>query len=206
MSCSEKDSYIPPAENEEEENFNPSPEPSNGEILIVYFSRAGENYNVGTVSVGNTALMAGYIQEFTGGRMFEIIPEVPYPNDYDEVRNLSQYEQNNDLRPAIKNALEDIDKYSIVFVGSPIWYGAPPMIVHTFYESYPELANKTLVPFGTHEGSGTSSCTSLMQRYFPSATLLENLGLRGATARDGSQARPQVKAWIERINLLKTDE
>ena len=206
MSCSEKDSCTPPTENEEEEDFEPNPEPTNGEILIVYFSRAGENYNVGTVSVGNTALMAGYIQEYTGGAMFEIVPETPYPNDYDEMRNLSQYERSNDLRPAIKNALEDINKYSVVFVGSPIWYGGPPMIVQTFYEAYPELANKTLVPFGTHEGSGTSSCTSLMQRYFPSATILENLGLRGTTARDGAQARPQVRAWIERINLLKTDE
>ena len=206
MSCSEKDNYTPPTENEDEENFEPNPEPANGEILIVYFSRAGENYNVGSVSVGNTALMAGYIQEYTGGAMFEIVPETPYPNDYDEMRNLSQYERNNDLRPAIKNTLEDIDKYSVVFIGSPIWYGGPPMIVQTFYEAYPELVNKTLVPFGTHEGSGTSSCTFLMQRYFPSATILENLGLRGTTARDEAQARPQVKAWIEKIDLLKTDD
>ena len=80
------------------------------------------------------------------------------------------------------------------------------MIVQTFYEGYQGMDNKKLGPFGTHEGSGTGSCTALMQRYFPSATILENLGLRGTTARDGAQARPQVRAWIERINLLKTDE
>ena len=56
MSCSEKDNYTPPTENEDEENFEPNPEPANGEILIVYFSRAGENYNVGSVSVGNIIL------------------------------------------------------------------------------------------------------------------------------------------------------
>ena len=29
---------------------------SNGKTLVVYFSRADENYNVGTVEVGNTEL------------------------------------------------------------------------------------------------------------------------------------------------------
>ena len=31
--------------------------------LVAYFSRAGENYNVGEVEIGNTALMASYIAE-----------------------------------------------------------------------------------------------------------------------------------------------
>lgn len=44
-----------------------------------------------------------------------------------------------------------------------------------------------------------------MQQYFPNTTILENFGLRGTTARDGVQARPQVRAWIEQISLLKTD-
>ena len=32
-------------------------------ILIAYFSRAGENYNVGTVDIGSTELIAGHIKE-----------------------------------------------------------------------------------------------------------------------------------------------
>lgn len=54
-------------EGEDNEEGSEQPEVTNGSILIVYFSRAGENYGVGTVSVGNTAIMAGYIQEYTGG-------------------------------------------------------------------------------------------------------------------------------------------
>ena len=34
-----------------------------GKVLIAYFSRPGENYNVGYLKVGNTAIMAGYIHE-----------------------------------------------------------------------------------------------------------------------------------------------
>ncbi|MBQ8984840.1 flavodoxin family protein [Candidatus Saccharibacteria bacterium] len=35
-------------------------------ILVIYFSHAGENYNVGTVEVGNTELLAKEIVAKTG--------------------------------------------------------------------------------------------------------------------------------------------
>lgn len=198
VSCSGEDpSEITPPTGEEEEN--PSSPEQNGRILIVYFSRAGENYAVGQVEVGNTAVLAGYIKDYTGGDVFEIVPEVPYPTDYDEMRRVSQQETASNARPAIKNRLENLADYSIVFVGAPIWYGAPPMIMRTFYESY-DLAGKTIVPFGTHEGSGVSSCTSLLKSYFPNATYLETFGMRGQEVRSGRQT---VNAWLERLNLTK---
>lgn len=104
-----------------------------GDILIVYFSRTGENYAVGNISVGNTAIMADYIQKYTGGTIFEIVPKVPYPDSYEETKTISINETNSNARPAIKYPLENLDKYSIIFIGSPIWYGGPPMIMRTFY-------------------------------------------------------------------------
>ena len=35
---------------------------TDSKVLVVYFSRTGENYNVGTVEVGNTAMMSSYIK------------------------------------------------------------------------------------------------------------------------------------------------
>ena len=63
---------------------------------------------------------------------------------------------------------------------------------------------------GQYKGKGmtqneTIGCPFLRQQSFPNTTILENFGLRGTTARDGVQARPQVRAWIEQISLLKTD-
>jgi hypothetical protein len=55
-----------------------------GKTLIVYFSRAGENWQVGTVSKGNTAVMVDYMLEVTGADVFEIVPETAYPQGYDE--------------------------------------------------------------------------------------------------------------------------
>lgn len=212
--CSEKETTAPPPPEEENGGSNngdnnddtPSEDntPTSGDILIVYFSRAGENYNVGTVSVGNTAMLAGYIQEVAGGVLFEITPEVPYPTGYEETKLISQRERDEDLRPAIKNRLDSLEKYSIVFIGSPIWYGGPPMIMQTFYEAYPQLANKTLVPFGTHEGSGIGSCITLLRRYFPQTDIKESFGLRGAEVRNlPAESRNAVRGWINRLGISK---
>lgn len=207
--CSGDDPQLedtPPSEenNEGNDNGTVSPDVTNEDILIVYFSRAGENWEVGYVDRGNTAVMADYIQEYTGAATFEIVPEVPYPTDYATMLQVSQQERDTDARPAIKSPLENLEQYSIVFIGSPIWYGGPPMIMQTFYETYPALAEKTIVPFGTHGGSGIGSCASLIREYFPDATLLESLGIPGNRIRD-NQSRGQVQTWLQRIGVIKTD-
>lgn len=46
-----------------------------GNVLIVFFSHAGENYGVGNIKVGNTKLVADEIQKVTGGDEFEIVAE-----------------------------------------------------------------------------------------------------------------------------------
>lgn len=172
-----------------------------GKILIVLFSRAGENYAVGQVSIGNTARMAGFIKDYSGGTLFEITPTIPYPNSYEETKKISQQETKQNARPAIKNLLENLDQYSIVFVGSPIWYGNPPMIMRTFYETYKvKLASKTLIPFGTHEGSGISSSLTLMKEYFPNAKILESLGIKGQHVNDSRQI---IEEWLGRIGIQK---
>lgn len=175
---------------------------SQGDTLIVYFSRAGENYGVGNVKVGNTALMAGYIQEVVGGTLFEVVPSTPYPENYDQTLTISKKELDENQRPAIKNKLEDLDRYSVVFIGAPIWYEFPPMVMRTFYDTYPQLANKTLIPFGTHEGSGIAGCTTILKEHFPNAAILESLGLRGVAVRNEvEQSRTAVKNWITKLNL-----
>lgn len=170
-------------------------------ILIVYFSRAGENWNVGYVDRGNTAVMGDYIRELTGGDVFEIEPETPYPANYQEMLQVSNQETETNARPAIKNKLENLSQYDVVFLGSPIWYGNPPMIMRTFYETYPGLVDKTLVAFGTHGGSGISSCPRLIREYFPNAVQLDSYGISGEAIRD-EQSKENVRDWLRRIGIL----
>ena len=42
--------------------------------LIIYFSRADENYAVGYIDKGNTEIVAEYVQELTGADMFKVEP------------------------------------------------------------------------------------------------------------------------------------
>lgn len=44
--------------------------PSGKRSLVVYFSRAGENWQVGNVERGNTAIMVDYIKELTNVDVF----------------------------------------------------------------------------------------------------------------------------------------
>ncbi len=62
-----------------------SPTESNGKkILVEYFSRADENYKVGTIEKGNTQIVAEYIAKQVNADSFHIQTQTPYPADYDE--------------------------------------------------------------------------------------------------------------------------
>ncbi len=50
--------------------------------LIIYFSRADENYSVGYIEKGNTEIVAEYVRDLTGADMFKAEPLVPYAKDY----------------------------------------------------------------------------------------------------------------------------
>lgn len=206
ISCGDDD---PTAENEspnpgtEEPGHpdNPDGDDPNvtGKILIVYFSRTGYNYPNQWLDIGHTARVAGYIAELTGGDRFEIVPVVPYPDDYQQTVAIAREEYDNNARPAIQNRLENPEQYDTIFIGGPVWHGAMPMIIHTFYETY-DLAGKTLVPFSTHAGSGLGDSESLARRYYPDNTILSGLAVRGT---DSPNAHGEVETWLKRIGIIE---
>ena len=175
-----------------------------GKMLVVYFSRADENWQVGYVERGNTAIMVDYIKELADVDVFEIVPEVPYPAAYDEcIAYVNNIEIPQNLRPAYKNDITTIAAdYETIFIGGPIWWGQPPMIIRTFLEAHSELKDKTLIPFGTHGGSGVGSYKTLIQEYFPKATILESLGISGSSIRDAS-SKGTVESWLKRLGVDK---
>ena len=173
-----------------------------GKMLLVYFSRAGENWQVGVVERGNTAVMADYIAELADVDVFEIEPETPYPSSYNEMLDLATQEVNSNARPKYKGDVKNLADYATVFVGGPIWWGRPPMIFRTFFEAHPELDGKTIIPFGTHGGSGIGSYTTLIQSYYPNATVLEPLGIDGASIRNEA-SKQTVAAWLARLGIEK---
>ena len=76
------------------------------------------------------------------------------------------------------------------------------MIFRMFFEAHPELDGKTIIPFGTHGGSGVSSYKTLIQEYYPNATILESLGISGASIRDAA-SKTTVENWLKRLGVDK---
>lgn len=92
--------------------------------LIVYFSRAGEQYSVGNITEGNTAIVAKMIAEKTGGDLFEVkLANDTYPTGYTELTEVAEKEKNSRARPEIIGNVENFADYDTVFIGSPVWWG-----------------------------------------------------------------------------------
>jgi flavodoxin len=169
---------------------------TDSKVLVVYFSRTGENYNVGNVEVGNTTMVASYIKEYLKADSFEIVPVDKYPEKYDECTDIAQKEKNDNARPKIQDKINNFDSYDTVFIGYPIWWGDLPMIMYTFMEEY-DFNGKNVIPFNTHEGSGDAGTYQSIQTKLPNAKVnTKGLALDGKTARsdDGKQ---QTIDWLK---------
>ena len=172
--------------------------------LVVYFSRTGEQYEVGVIDKGNTAIVAEMIAEATGADSFEILPkEDNYPTPSDELTEVAKQEQSDNARPAFAGEVPDLSQYSTVFIGAPVWWGDWPMIMYTFFEENADaLAGKTLIPFSTHAGSGLSGFDSKLAEACPKSTVGEGLAIAGTDAQNDQEGvRNTVNDWLSDLGF-----
>ena len=163
--------------------------------LVVYFSRADENYNVGTVEAGNTELLAKEIITKTGADEFKIEPEDKYPANYQEAIERATEERKTNARPEYIGDV-DISSYDTIFFGYPIWWGDMPMIVYNFIEKH-DWNGKTVIPFFSHEGSsnGANSLPNLEKLAAGAAVKsADALSVRGSQVAGAEQ---QVRDWAK---------
>ncbi len=132
-SCSENDSQP----EIEQQPLEPS---GDTKTLVAYFS-----------ATGNTERIAKRIAELTGADIYFIQPSKSYAKDPYDDSQLIQDEAYNDLRPAVSNLpfKEEIAKYDTLYIGSPLWWHQPAMVVCTFLEEY-DLKDKVVIPFITY--------------------------------------------------------
>lgn len=173
---------------------------SSTDTLVIYFSRTGEQYTVGVIEKGNTAIVAEMIAEGTGAELFEVLPEEDYyPYTYDELTDVAKKEQNEKARPAYRYSLPDLSSYSTIFIGAPVWWGDWPMIMYTVFENN-DFSGKTLIPFSTHEGSGLSGFDKKLQSACPDAEVLKGLAVRGNDAQNSrDKVRESVNSWLKEL-------
>ena len=178
------------------------PTSTGSKVLLVYFSRAGENYYYGgrtDLKVGNTKVLAGMISRSIRCDIYRIAPVHPYSDNYDETVERNVQEQNANARPSIANPLASIERYDIVLLGSPIWNVRAPMIMTTFAESF-DFTGKIVFPFTTYAMSGLGTTVRDYSTSCRGATIGEGLAVHGEEVRNADAV---VSAWLWRINLQK---
>ena len=186
----------------ETETPTEAPEESGSKILVLYFSRTGEQYNVGVIEKGNTAIVAEMIGEATGADLYEILPaDDHYPMTYKELTDVGLQEQRDHALPAYAGELPDFDNYNTIFIGAPVWWGDWPMILYTVFESTP-LSGKTLVPFSTHAGSGLSGFDRSLAAAYPDCTIAKGLAVAGTdTQNNPDKVQTSVANWLNELGF-----
>ncbi len=187
------------ASGESQETSNSTEIKESSKILIAYFSRADENYAVGYIEKGNTAIIAEMIADETGGELFHIERATSYPEDYDECTDEAKQEQNENARPAFAED-KDISEYDVIFLGFPIWWGDMPMPIYTFLEGH-DFSGKTIIPFCTHAGSGLSGTGKSIENICTDSEILGGLSIKGEDAQNSQdKAKETIKEWLDSLS------
>ena len=170
--------------------------------LVIYFSRTGEQYTVGVIEKGNTAIVSEMIAEIADADTFEVLPvDDHYPMTYNALTDIAKQEQNDKARPEYAGTLPDLAQYDTIFIGAPVWWGDWPMIMYTLFEGN-DFSGKKLVPFSTHEGSGLSGFDRKLADACPNAEILTGLAIRGNDCQNRQDVvRESVASWLSGLDL-----
>ena len=168
--------------------------------LVIFFSRAGENYVQGRIENlprGNTEIAVGFVREATSADVFRVETVKEYPARYRECTDEAALEQESGEKPELKNRLTDISAYDKVVLAGPIWWGTFPMAVLSAVQDL-DFSSKTVYPLATHEGSGLGGTADFVRRHCKGCTVGEGLAIQGASV---GSSRARIGEWVKRNAL-----
>ena len=170
---------------------------TNEKALVVFFSRAGENFFPGGTRViekGNTHVAAEILAEITGADLFEIKSVDGYSDVYKECVMKAKQEFDNDARPELAED-KDVSTYDRIYLGYPNWCGTMPMPVWTFLEKH-DFNGKEICPFCTNEGSGLANSIKDIEKLVSGAEIKTGLSIKGSQVQD---AKTSIQEWVDGI-------
>ena len=155
-----------------------------GKVLVVYFS-----------ATGTTKAVAERIAAYTGADLYEIQPKETYTSadlDWNDRNSRTTKEQKDrSCRPELGGEELNLDGYTTMFIGYPIWWGEEPRILDTFVEKY-SFDGITCIPFCTSGGSGVGKSDKHLK---------ENTG--SGTWKDGkllnAVSDDKLQSWIDSV-------
>ena len=154
--------------------------------IVVYFS-----------ATGTTKGVAERIASVTNADVFELIPAEPYSDadlDWNDRNSRTTIEMNDpNVRPAIANDTVDLDGYTTVYIGYPIWWGDAPRMMSTFVEAH-SFDGKTVIPFCTSGSSPIGRSGENLASQAGSGNWLEGGRL------DAGISESEIQDWINSMN------
>ncbi len=165
---------------------NPNPTTGNGNVLVAYFS-----------CTNTTKKVAEDIADLTSGTLFRIEPQEAYTSadlDYNSDCRANREQNNPSSRPAIKGMPDNLDKYDVVFLGYPIWWGKAPRVIFTFLESG-DFKGKTIIPFCTSHSSGIGSSDTELHSSAKTAVWKSGKRFGGGTSPS------EIEKWINGLGI-----
>ncbi len=170
--------------------------------LIVYFPVTRDRSLTGEVdslthASGNTQSMAKIIRDLTGADIFEIDLADPYSASYNTVLMEARDDQKKRARPEIRNRVENINRYDMIFLGYPNWWASIPMPIATFMEQY-NLSGKKIIPFCTHGGGRLGQSVSAIAKLSPASEILEPFVV---SYGGGRSLERDMEKWLREIGV-----
>lgn len=163
--------------------------------LVIYYSRADENYFSGQyryITEGNTEKIAKMISLATEASLFKIEQKNPYSADYHTCIQQAQADLRKKARPDLVKVPDNLGIYDEIYLGYPNYWGDMPMAVYTLLEKF-DWNGKTIHPFCTHEGSGLSDTEQKIAQICKGATVTKGLAIQGSAV---DYAKATVEDWV----------
>lgn len=164
--------------------------------LILYFSRADENYFGGSlkyIDKGNTEVVAEKAAALTGADLFKVEPIKPYSADYNTCIEQAKKDLQSGARPEVVAMPEDMSQYDLVTVMYPNYWGTMPMHMFTVLEKI-NFEGKTVRPVCTHEGSGMGRSEADLKKCCLGAVIKKGLAIQGSSV---GRCDDVLKQWLE---------
>ena len=159
-----------------------TPEPTGNDTLVVYFS-----------ATGTTKRVAETIAEITEADLYEILAADEYSDadlNWGDRNSRSTLEQNDrNARPEIASDPLNLEGYTTIYIGYPIWWGEAPRIMDTFVESY-DFDEITMIPFCTSSSSGIGRSGKILEENAESGKWLDGKRFGGNVSEN------DLREWI----------
>ena len=162
----------------------------NKKSLVIYFSRADENYAVGYVNKGNTEYIAEYVRDIALADLFKVEPLIPYSKEYSKCIEEAKERVGN---APIKNKIYDISKYEVIYIMTPVYWGSYAPEMETAIKDL-DFTGKIVRIVTTHEGSGLARVVEDIKKICVGANILnDSIAIKGT---DCISARNIIEKWI----------